>query len=141
MIPDALTLALLALAAFRMTRLIGWDTFPPVARARSRILLSWIEPVCSSCKAERADYEARDGREWVGLENCPRCGSGEPATFLEGHGRPLLGELVECPFCLGWWIALALYAGWLVAPTAALVVSVPLALSAAVGLLAKNLDP
>lgn len=141
MIPDALTLVLLALAAFRMTRLIGWDTFPPVARARALLLLSWIEPVCTFCKAERADYEKRGDGHWVGLDHCPNCGSKDAATFMEGHGRPLLGELLECPFCLGWWVALAFYLSWLVAPTATVVVSVPLALGAAVGLLAKNLDP
>lgn len=34
-IPQPWEAALLALAAFRLTRLIGWDDFPPVARARA----------------------------------------------------------------------------------------------------------
>lgn len=105
MIPTPWEFALLALGAFRLTRLVGWDTLPPVARARARLLRTRGSP---------------DGVVW--------------------HERVLLGELVECPFCIGFWICLACYGAWLLAPTAALVVLTVLALSGVVGLLAKNLD-
>lgn len=37
MVPGPWEFALLALAAFRLTRLIGWDVFPPVERVRDRV--------------------------------------------------------------------------------------------------------
>lgn len=140
MIPGAWTFALLALAAYRATRLLGWDSFPPVAHARAKLLGEWVEPRCSSCRAERTDYALTAERHWVGLEGCPNCGSTEPADWIEGFDRPLLGELFGCAFCLGFWVCLGFYLAWLAAPTATLVGAVPFALSALVGLAAKNLD-
>lgn len=61
--------------------------------------------------------------------------------FEPTYRRPTLAHLVHCPFCLGWWISLAAYLAWLVAPTATLYALAPLAISGAVGLVAKNLDP
>lgn len=37
-VPSAYELVLLALASFRLTRLLGWDTFPPVYEARNWLL-------------------------------------------------------------------------------------------------------
>lgn len=139
MIPKVWEFALLALAAFRVTRLLGWDTFPPIEKARARLLGSWIEPVCSNCNVGRADYE-ESAVGWVGLTDCPNCGSTETATFLEGHRRQTLGALFDCPFCLGWWLSLGFWLAWVVLPYPTLVVAVPLALSGVVGLIAKNLD-
>jgi uncharacterized protein (DUF2062 family) len=51
--------------------------------------------------------------------------------------RPLLAQFVTCPWCLGAWVSLLVYGGWLLWPTASLYVLVPLAISAAVGLIAK----
>lgn len=140
MIPNVWTFALLALAAFRATRLLGWDTFPPVARARALLLDEWVEPICPSCRAGREDCEMTAPASWTGLARCPNCSSDAAAIFREGYGRPLLGELFSCAFCLGWWVCLGLYLSWVVLPTATLVLSVPLALSTLVGLAAKNLD-
>lgn len=139
MIPDVWIFALLALAAFRVTRLAGWDTFPPAERARARLLKTWIEPRCSSCNVGRTDYEGRP-HGWVGLERCPSCNSADPPIFVEGYSRPLLADLFNCPFCLGFWVCLAAYLSWLAAPTVTLVVAIPFALSTVVGLAAKNLD-
>lgn len=140
MIPDVWEFALLALASFRATRLLGWDTFPPIEKARDWLLKGWVEPVCSNCNVGRADYE-ESAVGWVGLTTCPNCGTTEAATFLMGYGRRLLGDLFDCAFCLGWWVSLAFYGSWLLLPSATLVLAVPLALGALVGLVAKNLDP
>ena len=95
MIPSSLAFVVLVFAAYRLTRLAGWDDFPLAARLRER------------------------------------------AT----EGRPTLDHLVGCPFCVGWWISLATYGAWLAFPRATLYAAMPLAISGAVGLIAKNLDP
>lgn len=59
----------------------------------------------------------------------------------ERHRRPLLAHFLACPFCVGAWLALAAYLLWLWQPEWTVAVCVPLALSAAVGLAAKNWDP
>ena len=46
--------------------------------------------------------------------------------------REKLGNFLTCPFCLGFWVALAWWAAWLVFPTEALFVAVPFVLSAGV---------
>lgn len=60
---------------------------------------------------------------------------------VEYHKRPLLEHLLGCPFCIGFWISSAVYVAWLSAPRPTLYAVTPLAISGAVGLIAKNLDP
>lgn len=50
-------------------------------------------------------------------------------------------EFVTCPWCSGFWVALGWWAAWEVWPHATVVIAVPFALSAIVGLVAANLDP
>ena len=50
------------------------------------------------------------------------------------------GEFVTCPWCAGFWVSLAFWGAWQVWPHGTTVVAVPLAVSALVGLVAKNLD-
>lgn len=66
-----------------------------------------------------------------------------PGTRYVGPGqpRPLLAEFVHCPFCTSFWFSVALYAAWCAWPDATLGASSVLALSAAAGLVAKQLDP
>jgi hypothetical protein len=105
MIPSPWEFAILALGAFRLTRLLGWDTFPPIVRLRARLL------------RERGDV---GGVVW--------------------WERELLADLVNCPFCLGFWVSLACYGAWLLTEKWTLVALLPFALSGVVGLVAKNLD-
>jgi Protein of unknown function (DUF1360) len=58
---------------------------------------------------------------------------GEPG---EGY-RATLDDFVGCPWCSGFWLAVAWWTAWQVWPHATLVVAVPFAVSAVVGLLAK----
>ncbi len=51
-----------------------------------------------------------------------------------------LEDLVECPWCLGFWITVGWWVAWLVWPHAAVVAAVPFALSATVGAVAHFLD-
>jgi hypothetical protein len=100
----ALDFAILALAAFRLTRLAGWDTITHPARRR---LLGVGD----------------DGRPVPGRD--PYWGA---AAF------------VHCAWCVGFWIAVAVAICWNLWPDATLAASIPLALSAVVGVVAKNLD-
>jgi len=54
---------------------------------------------------------------------------GQPAP--EGY-RAKVGEFVACPWCMGFWIALAWWGAWQLWPEGAVVPAVPFALSAAV---------
>lgn len=119
MIPNWWQFLLLSLLAFRLTRLAGWDDFPPIAATRD-----WVV-----------------GAKWVFIPNNGRL---TPAEEIEEgwweHDRPLLAALFQCAFCLGWWISLAVAAAWWLWPHATVLVSLPFALSSVVGLVAKNLD-
>ena len=113
MVPD-LTIALyLALATFRIVRLIGWDDFPPIARLRGRITGQLP-----------TRYSASEAR----------------GPIIE-HRRETLAKFIECAWCQGFWVGCAVYVAWLAAPTAALYVLFPFALNGAVGIIARMLDP
>lgn len=47
-------------------------------------------------------------------------------------------ELVECPWCLGSWVALAWSLAWALAPDATTYAAVPLAVAALVGLIGQT---
>lgn len=121
MIPGPWVSVVLVLAIYRVCRLAGWDTFPPVARARA-----WV---VGENTVTRGSTNARLGV------------TAEPVQNGWTYRRPLLHELVTCPFCLSLWIAGAVYALWLFFPAGVLYGAYPFALSAAAGLIAKNLDP
>jgi hypothetical protein len=57
---------------------------------------------------------------------------------LEEERLEKLDKLITCPWCLGWWLSVALWLFWLAAPAWAVGLSLPWALSAAVGLIAKS---
>lgn len=115
MLPSPWVGLVLALAAYRATRLVGWDDLPPIARARSWAL------------GERVEARSRP--------------AGQEDVYVTLYRRPLLAHFVFCPFCVGFWISVAVYVAWVFEPRPTLYACVPFALSAAVGLLAKNLDP
>jgi hypothetical protein len=114
-IPSPWVALVLVLAAFRLTRLVGWDDLPPVARARARAL-----------------------GESVVARSRP---AGQDDEYVYLYRRPLLAHLVHCAFCLGFWAAVVVYVAWLLEPRPTLYVCAPFAIGAAVGLIAKNLDP
>jgi hypothetical protein len=58
-----------------------------------------------------------------------------PSWHAEGDAtgeryREGLAGFLTCPFCLGFWITIAVWAAWLVFPTETVWVAVPLALNA-----------
>lgn len=50
-------------------------------------------------------------------------------------------EFLQCPYCAGFWVALAWWLAWVAWPDWTLVVAVPFAISAMVALIAVNLNP
>ena len=108
-----LEFVVLALASYRVTRLLIADDFPPVAKLRERLLL-------------RFPFE---GQILNGADGTARQSSG---TFL--------GDLVTCPWCLGFWVAAVAWLCYEVAVDGmnapwAFRLAVPWALSAVVGLI------
>lgn len=108
-LPPPYVALVLVLAVYRLTRLLGWDGFPPIVRLRDRLL------------------RKRTGRT---------SGGAETVAF----GRPVLAEGWQCPYCLGFWVGLLVWALWLLAPDVTLYVSAPFALNALVGIVSRNLD-
>lgn len=96
-VPDLWSFALIAVASYRVWRLIAEDTILDKPRR----------------------YVLRLG-QWQDGEMAP----------LEYRAK--LAEFLTCPWCLGWWIALAWWGAWLAWEEWAVVVAVPFALSAAV---------
>jgi len=50
-------------------------------------------------------------------------------------------DFLVCPWCAGFWLSVLAWGFWLLAPSLALVVATPFAVSAVVGLIRRNLDP
>lgn len=51
-------------------------------------------------------------------------------------GKDYVETLLECPWCAGFWVSLAWWGAWEAWPHAALIATVPLAISAVVGVIA-----
>lgn len=90
----ALAFVVDVLAAFRITRLVVRDTFPPIAKLRERV-----------------------------VERSP-----------DGY----LAELIECPWCAGFWIAVVVAVARYVIPVQWNPVSFVFALSALTGLISER---
>jgi len=155
-IPEPWEGIVLVLATYRLVRLAGWDDWPPIYRLRAWIIgETWIPDVPSLIETgERVPLEPSVEGDIVKIPGpgnfvihggeAPLPGKtpdSEAVSVRPGYSRPTLAHLVHCPFCLSWWVSLAAYLGWLAAPEPMMYAAAPFALSAAVGLVAKNLDP
>lgn len=112
-LPSALAALVLVLAAFRVTRLIGWDDLPPIEKLRAKLTGAYVY---------QDSTMSRD-------------------TQMIRYKRPLLAHFIACPYCLGFWISLLAYGLWLAYPRQMLYVAVPFAISGAVGIVGRMLDP
>lgn len=120
-LPDPWAALVLALGVYRIVRLIGWDDFPPIARIRA-----WAT----------GEHEMVVGsfNDRLGVTQT------QPSATI-AYQRPMLAHFLHCPFCQGWWVSLAVFVAWSLVPAWTLIALAPFALSAAVGLIARNLDP
>lgn len=112
MLPDPWTALVIALAAYRLTRLIGWDDLPPIQRLRQK------------ATGESVRFNATESR-----------------GPIYAYRHPTLAHFLGCAYCLGFWVCLFAYGVWLAYPQQMLYASMPLALSGAVGVIARMLDP
>jgi hypothetical protein len=106
------TLAVDALAAYRLTRLVVKDSFPLLRRTRDRI-------------TKRYQLDTNDL---------------EVDTDGTVHNHWVV-ELLDCPWCAGFWVSLGVLAARRSAPVLWRPVAEALAVSAVVGLIGQNLDP
>jgi hypothetical protein len=120
-IPSPWVGLVLALGVYRIVRLVGWDDFPPVERARDWAVGAHL--------VQRGTAAALGGL------------TSEEPEYVWVYDRPLLNHFLHCPFCQGFWISVAAYVAWLEEPKWTLYVLFAFAVSGVVGLIAKNLDP
>lgn len=156
-VPSWWQAVLLVLAAYRLTRLGGWDAFPPVAKLRAgligeewkagpRHVATFEEYVALVEDRARLGGSAESiGPIMVGFEpTAPEIPGKKPTSVVAGvrpgYRRPTLAHLVHCPFCLGWWVTLACWGSFELWHHWALVALSPFALAGAVGLVGKDLD-
>lgn len=124
-----LTIVLLMLTAYRATRLVTRDTFPPVLWLRDRLAGGW-RPLTL---AEHEQYNRLDpiGRELTSSQWAIRYGDDEDSPVTRYVRRvswspAWLSELLTCPWCASAYISGALTAAtdltaglpvpWLVGP-------------------------
>jgi hypothetical protein len=67
--------------------------------------------------------------------------TGEEPTEIVVYRHPLLAHFISCAYCLGFWVGLVVYLAWIWFPTETLYAAAPFALSGAVGIIARMLDP
>jgi Protein of unknown function (DUF1360) len=108
-----------ALAVYSITRLISVDSFPPIERARN-----WFY--------DRFPYDG-----YV-TEKRPKRG-----TFVVvGRNYHVnvgtwAGELISCPWCLGWWVSLGMSLSFLFWPMMTLAVCFPFAFRVIPGIISR----
>lgn len=140
-IPDPWPALVLVFGAYRITRFLGWDDWPPIYRARAwAIGETWVldEPV-ARVLVDDADANLDADSPSASLPG--KTPSSEAEAVRPAYAHPTLAHLVHCPFCLGWWVSLATWAAWNVSAGWTIWLVAPFALSGAVGLVARNLDP
>lgn len=130
--PDAWPAVILALGVFRLTRLVGWDdlTIPP---------RRWITGMGDDEHHSWAKFVNEIQQSGNDPWDVPQPYDGVPPPV--SRRRFYLSKLLRCPWCVGFWLSAAAWVLWLAEPQAAVALTFPFALSATVGIVAKNLDP
>jgi hypothetical protein len=160
-VPSWWAVVLLALGAFRITRLIGWDDLTIQARryvtgVGDEEHKQWAYVIDHQREVDEdpwdiervhwlddAQGELADRLEAAtGKRTCPPIVAAATTAYPPiSPRRYYLSKMVRCPWCAGWWVTLIVWALWLAWPHAVLIAVTPFALSAILGLIAKNLDP
>lgn len=123
---DSLTLLsvfLLSFGSYSITRLIVTDGFPLFAKPRE-----WVK--------ERFPPEGYTSKTKPPRGKANRPGGGNTWYVYEGHW---IGDLIDCPWCAGWWVGLGTLTAYWFQPAVTLLVLTPLALRAVIGVIANKL--
>lgn len=122
---NPLTVVLTALVAYRLTRLWISDTLPPLPRLRDWFMASVQNRWDRTTLSRPSLGDSVNGRR--------------RETRRIYRDTPPLMYLLDCYWCSGFWISLATaVAATLLPPSVWTVISVPLALSAVVGLIGSR---
>lgn len=113
----AVRLILLLLGCYSITRLVVTDTFPLFARPRE-----WVKKRFPP--AETVWEEKPPRGTWKKLPD------NRHYVVLKGHW---IGELIDCPWCAGFWVSLGVTGAYFVTPVLTLVALLPMAFRAFVG--------
>lgn len=104
--PDWLLIIIMSLAAYRLTRLIVTDTFPPVLWLRDRLAGGW----------RNATQHEMNDMSWLPM-------AGQEQIFREIEGVPSryvyrwnwvpqwFADLLSCSWCASGWVSLAVVTG------------------------------
>jgi hypothetical protein len=126
-----LTLVLLSLAAFRITRLITRDTFPLFAVPRNWL---WSKFPPSGTYMDGTVEDRPPRVKHAVFQNTGR--GVEDRWYIEkGHW---LGDLTACDWCAGWWVSLMFSISYGLWPIYVVAFSVPWAIGAIVGLISAH---
>lgn len=124
---DPLWLVINVLVAYRLTRLWTEDYLPPLPMIRFKIN-EWAERRWDNrIDIERAKREVP--RDMSGVTDLER-------AYNEG---PPLARLADCPWCVGFWACLGVFLAASLIPAGVWIfLAVPLAMSAAIGIIASR---
>lgn len=132
--PDLLSALVLVLATFRLARLAGWDEITVTLRGRlTGIPDSQYDSAAKFIEGTKAGGSSPWDPDSPHAEALLHLGITERRYYL--------AKLVRCPWCFGFWASCAVWILWSAEPRVTIWLAVPFALSAAVGLVAKRLDP
>ena len=106
-------LLVLFLAHFRVMRLLLSDTFPPVAKLRDAIYLRFPPDIGM----------------WMYLDENKRMVLGEDGEPVMQRKPTLLGELLSCHWCLGFWLGGVQALLYLINPTLCIALCLPFAVA------------
>ena len=113
-------LLILALGIYSLTRLISIDSI--IDRQRDWFYLRF----------PHEGQTIKIGTEFPGRDRCTFIVTGDHLYVTVGHK---LGELVRCPWCMGFWVSLALFGAFVFWPVATTFVLVPFGLRVIPGMI------
>lgn len=127
-----LQLIVLTLCVARLCRLVIDDDFPPVQRMRERLLTRWptSETAFGDSEVQSQSTDTLGYRIGLLRNGAEVFSTGEDWYATKTYR---LTELLTCPWCLSFWVALALLTAWWFYPDPVFYASLPFAVSYLVG--------
>lgn len=123
-----------------LTALFGWPFLIVALGVYSITRLISIDSIIDRQRTWLFDRFPPDGYTTKNRPNPDRCTfivTGDHYYVTEGHK---LGELVNCPWCMGFWVSLAVFAAFVAWPVTTTFVLVPLALRVIPGMIESLID-